>query len=177
MRTSLKGFSLFEVILYLGIFSVMATALLQFSWNIMDLGAKDKTARRVFSDARFLTERVNFFIRNAEGIDEGASLLNEAAGKLVLSQVGSSDTVTLEVQGEKLWLTETGGAAVALHGIDSRVQSLEFSVSGSEADGSEYVGYTLVLESARNDEDVRSPYEMTTTIQSGAFVRNSQAGL
>lgn len=175
MKKVYKGFSLLETILYLGIFSVMATALLQLSWDILDLGAKDRVSRRVFSDARFMTERINFFIRNAEGIDTGSSSLGD--GKLVLTQPGTSDTVTLEVQNEQLVLTETGNASVVMTGSDARIQSLVFLESGSDTDGSHYVGYTIIVGSKRYDQDVRASYKMTTTLQSGALIRNAQTGL
>lgn len=176
MRKTLRGFSFFEVILYLGLFSVMATALLQFSWNVLDLGTKDRTGRQVFSDARFVTQRIGYFIRNASGIDTGASIFDDADGKLVLRVLGSSDTVTIELQNGDVILTETGQPGVALNGDDTQAESLTFLDYGTEADGSEYVDLTLVLESAGNDT-ADSPYQAATTLRSGAFIRNSGTGL
>lgn len=172
VQKTLRGFSFFEVILYLGLFSVMATALLQFSWDVFDVGIKDRTGRRVFSDARFVTERINYFIRNAGGIDTVTSVWNDPNGKLVLNKLGSSDTVTIDIQNGDVVLTETGQPAVVLNGNDTIVESLTFLDYGTRADRSEYVDFTLSLESAKNDA-ARSPYQATTTIESGAFIRNS----
>lgn len=176
MQQTLRGFSFFEIILYLGLFSVMATALLQFSWNVLDLGIKDRVSRQVFSDARFVTERIGYFIRNASGIDTGASIFDDANGRLVLNVLGSSDTVTIDIQNGAVVLTETGRPAVVLNGADSKVGSLTFLNYGTRADRSEYADFTLVLESAGNDI-AGSPYQATTTLRSGSFIRNSGTGL
>lgn len=172
MKKTLRGFSFFEVILYVGLFALMATALFQFSWNVFDIGTKERTGRRLFSDARFVTERINFFIRNASGIDATTSVWNDPNGKLVLNQLGSSDTVTIEVGNGEIILTESGQGPVTLHGSDTQVVGLTFLSYGSRDDGSEYVGFTLSLESVKNNS-ADSPYQATTIIQSGAFIRNS----
>ena len=177
MRKTLRGFSFVEVILYLGLFSVMATALFAFSWNVLDLGVKDRASRQVFSGARFITERINYFIRNASGIDADASVFNNADGKLVLKVLGSSDTVTITLQNGNVVLIETGQPATVLNGSDTKAGSLTFLNYGSPADGSEYIDFALTLESVKNDTEARSPYQATTTLQSGAFIRNDGTSL
>ncbi|MEI8097144.1 MAG: type II secretion system protein [Candidatus Moraniibacteriota bacterium] len=177
MKKKLRGFSLFEVILYLGLFSMMATALLQFSWNVLDLGTKDRTARQVFSDARFITERLNSFVRSAESIDTGASTWNDPNGKLVLDALGSSDTRTITIQNGNIILAETGNPDVILNSLDSKVESLTFSKYGSRDETSEYVEFVFIMKSAKNDESPSSQYKTMTTINGGAFIRNSGVGL
>jgi hypothetical protein len=175
-RKTLRGFSFFEVIIYLGLFSMMATALFQFSWDVFDLGTKDRTSRRVLADARFVTERVNYFIRNAGGVDTNASVFGDANGKLVLNVLDSGNTVTIELQNGNIVLTETGQVAVNLNSNDTKTASLAFIKYGSSEDGSEYIDFTFALESAQNNSS-RSPYQAATTLQSGAYIRNSEAGL
>lgn len=173
MRKTLKAFSFFEVILYLGLFSLLATALLTFSWDVLDLSDKNETGQYVFSDARFVSERLGTLVRKASGIDTEASVLDDSNGKLVLNQIGSSDTVTVELVSGRVMLTESGSEAVALHSLSTQVASLTFQKYGTSEDGSEYVGYTLVFEAAKNDENAPSRYQAATTLESGAFIRNS----
>lgn len=177
MKKKLRGFSFFEVILYLALFSAMAMALLQFSWNVLDLGTKDQTARRVFSDARFVTERVKALARSAESIDTNASFFDVSNGKLVVKKIGSSDTMTIDIQNGNVVLTETGNPGVVLNSSDSKVGSLSFSEYGSRGEASEYISFTLVLKSAKNDSEVSSLYKTSTTIEGGVFIRNSGVGL
>lgn len=177
MKNTRPGFSFFETILYLALFSLLAVGLFHFSFDVLDLGTKDRTSRHVFSDARFVAERMKYFIRNASGIDEDASILDDANGKIVFEQVGSSDTVTISIEGGRVMLTETNQPRVPLYSAESKVKSLTFQKYGSEADGSEYVGFVLVLESAGNDTTAPSAYEATTTLRGGAYIRNSGIGL
>lgn len=172
MTKTLRGFTFFEVIIYLGLFSLMATALFQFALNIFDLEVKDRTSRRVFSDARFISERINYFIRNAGGIDENASVFEDANGKLTLNVIGSGDTTTIEIQNGKVVLKESGEEDVNLNSADTQITNLMFTKYGAEADGSEYIDFTLTLESVGNNT-TRSPYQSETEIQSGTYIRNS----
>ena len=175
-RKKLRGFSLFEVILYIGLFSLFAIGLFQFSWNVLDLGTKEQTGRYLAADARFMTERINSLIRRAGGIDTNASVWNDVSGKLVLDDLGTGETTTLSVQDGRLVVKSSqsgvGVEGVVLHGAQTRVTQFTLTASGSRDEGSEYVGYLLVLESPQNDTADGS-YQATTTLQSGAFIRNS----
>lgn len=173
MRTSLKGFSYFEVILYLGLFSLLATTVLTFSWNVLDLADKQHTDESLFSDARFLSEKLNTLIRSSSGIDTDASLLNDEQGKLVLSQLNSSDTVTIEIINNQVVLTPSGSETVTLHTSASKIKSLLFQKYGTLEDKSEYIGYTLVLDTVQTDTNSPFRYQTSTTLESGAYIRNS----
>lgn len=177
MKKTVRGFSLIEVIIYLGLFSVIATALFQFSFNILGLGTKDQTSRQVLVDARILSERISFFIRNAEGIDEGSSSFDSVNGKLVLKKIGSSDTMSIDVQNGKIFLTETGNPSTALHSSFSKIESLSFSKYGFAVDHSEYISFVITLSSVRNGSLSPSQYQETLTVKEGAFIRNSGVGL
>ena len=172
MKKNLKGFTLFEVILYLAIFFLMAVALLNFSWDMLDLGTKDRTLRTTVSDARFISERLTSLIRTSSGVDDGASVLDDDNGRLVLKKLGSSDTVTIDIQNGLVTVTETGQPAVALHSADTEVPILRFQKYGSAADGSEYAGFSLALQSVGTGT-ARAPYEAMTTLRGGAFLRNN----
>lgn len=170
---TLKGFTLFEVLIYLGIFCLMAGALLSFSWNVLDLGNKDRIGRHVFSDARFVTERLKSLIRQSSGADTDASVWNDANGRLVLQRIGSSDTVTIEIEDGIVTLTESGQPSVRLHSGDTRVTELRFMRYGAQAEASEYIDFTLGCESVQKNIHTRSVYDAVSTIRSGVAIRNS----
>lgn len=172
MRKTLRGFTFFEVLIYLALFSSLMLALMNFSWNMFDLEAKGETERSIFSQSRQTSERLNGLIRNAAGIDTAASEFDTTLGTLVLEQLGTSDTVTIGVESGQVTVTETGTSGVALQGSDTETVRLEFTKYGDQSDGSEYVGYMLEVESAENDA-TRAPYRGTATLHSGAFIRNS----
>jgi len=89
----------------------------------------------------------------------------------VLGQPGSSDTVTISLSDGRVTLVETGVDPVALHASATVVSELRFEHRGSAADGSEYVGFTLVMRSAQDGQS-RASYDAATTLRSGAFLRN-----
>jgi hypothetical protein len=173
MRTSLKGFSFFEVILYLALFSLFATALLTFSWDVLHLVDKQRTEESVFSDTRFVSEKLNALIRQSTGIDTEASVLENDEGKLVLAQPDSSDTITIEQINGQAFFTESGEEAVGLNSPATAIESLSFQKYGSSEDGSEYIFYILTVTGVADAETTPSRYQASATLQGGAFIRNS----
>ena len=167
----LKGFTLFEVLLYLGIFSIMSFGLLMFNWNISDLGVKEHVSRQVSSDARFVASRLETLIRESASVDEGASVFDDVDGRLVLGQPGSSDTVTISVVGGRVTLMGTSIDPVAFHSSATEVSELRFEHRGTASDGSEYVGFVLSIRSVQSGH-TRAPYNASSTVRSGAFLRN-----
>lgn len=126
----LKGFSFFEVILYLGLFSLLSTALLTFSWDTLSLADKQESEEIVFSDARFISEKLNNLIRNSAGVDTPSSVFDQEQGKLVLLQVNSSETITLELLDGQIWITRSPSSSTTLHSRASKVDSLTFKKYG-----------------------------------------------
>lgn len=171
IRKTLPGFSFFEVLLYLGIFSIMATALFTFSWDVIRLGTKERIGQQVFAEGRFVSERLKYFIRNSDGIDIDASRLGDTDGKIVLKKRGSSDRITIDIQNGHIVLGETGKADVKLTSDVTSVTALTFTPYGSREDASQYVDFTLVL--GLGSSGARAEYSTTMTIQSGVFIRNS----
>ena len=173
MRHSLKGFSYFEVILYLALFSLLATTLLTFSWDVLNLTDSEDTRGIVLSDARFVSEKLNELLRNAAGIEDTSSIFDENTGKIVLLQPNSSDTITIELSSGQVLFTESGSSATPLNSSDSQVSTLRFEKYGSSENHSEYIGYTLTVDTPQIDTQTPARYQASTTLQSGAFIRNS----
>lgn len=170
MKQTQAGFSLFEVILYLGLFSVMAVAIFEFSFTILDLGIKERATRYVVSDGQIISERLNGLIRNADSIDTEASLFGTDGGRIVLRTSGSSDGITVQVDGGHLIMIDGESPPVILSSTETRVESFILSLEGNQDDGSEYVGYAVRLAS-KNDATAPARYQAGTTIRSGASLR------
>jgi hypothetical protein len=171
MIRTVSGFTLFEVLLYLGIFSIMSFGLLAFHWNISDLGVKENVSRQASSDARFIASRLETLIRESASVDGGSSVFDDANGQIVLGQPGSSDTVTVSVVSGRVTLMGTSIDPVALHSSATEASELRFEHRGSASDGSEYVGFVLSIRSVQSGH-TRAPYNASSTIRSGAFLRN-----
>lgn len=171
MKRTLRGFSYFEVILYLGLFSMLATALFQYSWDAIDLSIKNRTERRILSDARILSERLNAIIRNASSIDMVDSVFETEQSKLVLTD-DSGDTIQVAIVNGQLLLSRDG-TQIALHSSQSRLISFWLSATGQAINHSEAVSYSLTMDTIDSDAVTDALYIAPITIRSGGFIRMS----
>jgi Tfp pilus assembly protein FimT len=64
-----EGFTYVEAILYIAIISLMLTTLIPFAWNIIEGGAQSSIQEEVSSNARYISERIKYEIRNATGVN------------------------------------------------------------------------------------------------------------
>ena len=70
---SKTGFTLIEIILYIGILSLILTSLIEFSWLIIYSFTKSNTQQELNSNLRLVTNRLVYEIHNATGINSISS--------------------------------------------------------------------------------------------------------
>lgn len=167
--SSRAGFTFIEVILYIALVSVIATTLLSFTLEISEIASKDRAIRSVISDGRNVSERLRFLIRNADGVDVGASKFSGSDGRLVLNKSGSSGTIELALNNGALVMTD-GSQSVSLTSQGTRVRELIFENISSSDGTSHYIDFELTLDDAANTVNFLSA---ETTIRSGAEIRNT----
>ncbi len=63
-----QGFTLVEVILYVAILGFISTALMTMSINMMSLKTKSVSEQELDSNLQFISQKINFEIRNAKSI-------------------------------------------------------------------------------------------------------------
>lgn len=63
------GFTLVEILLYIGLTALVVTAIVIFGWNVMFAGAKNNTKQELNQAMRFATERIGLEVRGASGIN------------------------------------------------------------------------------------------------------------
>lgn len=169
MKKKLHGFTFIEVILYIGLFSLLGTALLTFTWDIFKLSEEGNTERLVTEGGRFVMERMKYDIRGAAGVDTEASVFDSANGKLVLEKLGSSDTVTFELQNGQVVMQESGQEAVVLQPRNTYATALLFERFSPPDHSVEYITITLTFETI-----LQAPieYASSLTLETGAVIRN-----
>src|SRR5258708_24655199 len=64
-----RGFTLIELILYLGIVTMLMTAIIPFACNIIEGGVKSATNHEIFTQGQYVADRITYEIRNASGIN------------------------------------------------------------------------------------------------------------
>lgn len=68
-----NGFTLIELLLYITIFTIVLSSLIPFGWNIIYGNAKSSSQQEVYSQARFISERIKYKIRSAQNIQSVSS--------------------------------------------------------------------------------------------------------
>jgi len=76
MKKTKIGFTFVELLLYISVVSIMISSLVLFALTIINNGAKSSTHQEVFSQARYISERFKYEIRNATGINSVSSNSN-----------------------------------------------------------------------------------------------------
>ena len=108
-----KGFTLIELILYMALVSIVLAALIPFALNIIGGSAKSSAQQEVFSQGRFVSERIKYEIRNASGItsvgNTSITLTNFAP---------DTNTVITLIEG-KMTVNKNGAGVVDLNSNDT----------------------------------------------------------
>jgi type II secretory pathway pseudopilin PulG len=84
-----KGFSLIEIVVYIGIFSVVSTAIIVSSMVVISSFNKTKVSRNVLESSSTIMERMTREIRSAQSVNTLTSSLSVNPG--VLDLVGFDD--------------------------------------------------------------------------------------
>lgn len=148
MRTILKkviassnqGFSIVEMLIYMGLFAIFLTVLTSIFASSLDVRLESEGTSSVEQDGRYLFARLSHDIRRADAIVQPAGV-GSASGTLILDVGGSNNTYSLS--GDDLILTTPSGSD-PLNGDRSIVSNLSFERVGTTAENQTIrVGFTL----------------------------------
>ena len=119
-----KGSSLLEIIVYLALFTVLSTVIVNSLLISMRLYKDARTNREFTEQGVLVMERLSRTIRSADTINASSSTFDVSPGVLVLSN-GTSTTV-FDTDNSALRLTENGAVSGNLTGGRISVSSLIF---------------------------------------------------
>jgi len=172
-----RGFTFIELILYVSIVTIMLTAIIPFAWNIIGSGAKSGTQQEVFSQARYVSERIKWEIRSASGINAGVSnfdvnLANNSSQKLQLAETSPVNTLDINVTTAGLVQLDPGNdVAYTINSTDTKVTDLTFTNYTSADNKTKHIGFTLTI--ILNYSGSRQEFKETVTLRSSAEVRSN----
>lgn len=84
-----KGITIFEMIVYIAILGLMATAFMTMSINMLSLKSKTVSQQEIGSNLRFISQKINYEIKNAKTISA------TTATSITLTTVDSSRDPTV----------------------------------------------------------------------------------
>ena len=140
MRNTRKqsGFTLLEILVYLGLVTLLSVALAVFFWNITSVSERNELSQSTAAEARFVTGRLGSILRNAD------SLESFAPDRIVLGNSDSSDTTTVSASDGNI-LIDDGSGASALIGAGVRAADARFEELHASDGRFQYVIFTLTL--------------------------------
>lgn len=163
-----KGFTFIELIIYVAIVSIVMTALIPFAWNVIEGGTKSATQQEVFANARFISEKIRYEIRNSIGINS----VSASSISLVTSIAGTNPTI-IDLSGGNVRIKQGAGSTISLNSTDTRISSLIFTNYTSGDNKTKHIGFTLTVNANYTGAGARQEYNESTTIESSAEVRSN----
>ena len=166
-----KGFTFLELLVYIAVISIVVVSMSQLAWEAMGAGVKNSTLQEVHSNARYVSERILYQIRNANGLNAGSSTFGSSPGVLSLVQSAPNNPTIIDLSGGFIRLKLGASAAVNLNSNDTQVTNLVFT-NYTSADGTtEHIGYEFTM---RYDySGSRSEYDETVTVRGSAEIRSN----
>lgn len=162
---STRGFTLIELLLYVALVTIILSALIPFTWDIIGSSVKSRVQQEVSSNGRYVTERINYEIRNAAGIN------SVSASSISLSEtVAAVNPTVIDLSGGKVRITQGAGSPVNLNSDDTTVSSLIFTDYTSADNKTKHIQTALSIGSSLNQ--TRQEYKQTMTLETSAEVRS-----
>jgi type II secretory pathway pseudopilin PulG len=158
----MKGSTFIELILYISIIAIVMTALIPTGLNFVGTGQKSSFEQEVISQARYVSERIKYEIRNAN------SITSVSASSITLSTTTDANT-TIDLSGGKVRISYGGNTPVNLNSNDTTISSLVFT-DYSAAGITNNIAFVMTITDNINSShhEYISP---TYTIRSAAEVR------
>jgi type II secretory pathway pseudopilin PulG len=164
-----QGFTLIEMVIYVGLVAIVGTAIGVFTFNIIGIGARVKTNIQVISSARRAIETMAFQIRDSRSVYWPTSIFDANPGQLSLEQTATStvevtDFVDFFQCGQGLCQKEQGNDPVNLTGDGVLVKTLLFNYL-EHSSSSAAIRITLEIESLAQSGGNPSSQTLVTTIK------------
>ena len=138
-----KGFTLIELVIYIGIVAVILIVLFNFGWEIIYLNVKSQAWREVQQNSRLAMEKITESILGASTVNSplpgnSTNLLSLAMQDLNL------DPTIFEIKADKLTITQGGTGPYQLTNNRVKVINLQFTnLSYQDAPGTIKVQLTI----------------------------------
>ncbi|PIR74094.1 MAG: hypothetical protein COU35_04620 [Candidatus Magasanikbacteria bacterium CG10_big_fil_rev_8_21_14_0_10_47_10] len=135
-----SGFTLFESIIYIAIFSIVATALVTFTLHISTARNKSYAIQSVNAQMRLAVLTITDAVKQATAVNTGASTFDTDPGVLSLQMLDASkDPTIFSLTGDngRLQVSEGGNPAVPVTDSDLSITKFIFTnlspVSGADS--------------------------------------------
>ncbi|NCQ54699.1 MAG: hypothetical protein COU65_01910 [Candidatus Pacebacteria bacterium CG10_big_fil_rev_8_21_14_0_10_42_12] len=167
-NTSESGFTLIELILYIGIFSIFISGAVLFGWNMIYSQVKAQTQREVSQNLRLISEKISYEVRDADGINSittnsislsnadpsrNPTTIDTSAGMI---RIGAGSTGNCPASNPCPISSSHLASQITFQDLSSLPESI-------------FVGYSITVESTGSREE----WQKTQSFQGGTEVRSN----
>ncbi len=167
MKNRQAGFTFVEAILYVAIISILLTALIPFTWNIIEGASKSAVQEEVSSQARLISERIKYEIRNAVDITSVSSSTLTLCENSANCSLAANQTVII-FAGNGVTINQANAGAISLDSNDVTITNGSFT-NNSSGSTTKNVSFVFTVGESLSS---RNEFKESETIQSSAEVRN-----
>jgi type II secretory pathway pseudopilin PulG len=139
--TSGAGFTLVELLLYFGIFSILLLITLQLFSSIFEIQLESEATSSVGSDAKYLLQRFTYDVNNASSI---TSPVTYGSSEDNMSVLVNGEVLTYRLDSGNLILeNETLGSIDQLNSSETTISALSFSKYDGSGQDTVQISFTL----------------------------------
>lgn len=158
MKKKFKGFSIIELVIYIGLMSVLLLVISRIFISSLDIQTESKAASRVEQDGRFILAHFAYSIANSDEITTPVAIGDESQS-LVIEEDGTP--LTYSVNNNILELTENGDTN-RLNSPATAVSGLTFQKIGNPG-GKDTIRVEFTITSTDASEAVPETQTYQTT--------------
>lgn len=162
-----SGVTFIELLLYVAIVSIFLSTLIPFAWNVIGGGAKSMTQQEVYSQARYVSERIKYEIRNANAITSPGIGLSGG-----ILNINTPTATIIDLNAGKVRISTDGGTSYTnLNSNDTTVTNLIFKSYSSVDTKTKHVGFTFDMASSYTGS--KKQYKDDISIRGSAELRSN----
>lgn len=161
-KNNQQGFSLVELLLYMGLLSVFLVVISAFFITILDVQTRALSSTQLEENSKFISNRLKYELRSADAATNSAAL---GVSTSTFEVVRGGQTYTFSVSGTTLQRA-SNSATVALHDDDIQVQNFTVQRIGNEGTFDTFViGYTLQSTAQVGGDSDSKNYQLTVGLR------------
>ena len=171
ISNSHKGFTFIELILYVAIVTIILSAIVPFAWSAIETGVKSAVQQEVNANARYISERIKYEIRNSIGINSVAA----ASISLATSTTATNPTIIdRDLPTGNIRITQGAASPVNLNSANTVINSLTFTDFTDYVSGNfktKHIRFVMTV--AASFAPARQEYQDSVVVESSAEVRSN----
>jgi Tfp pilus assembly protein FimT len=162
------GFTLMELVLYIGIVTILLSAVIPFAWNIIEGGVKSATGQEIFTQGQYVSNRITYEIRNASDINS----ISPTQISLATATPSTNPTI-ISLNAGVINMQQGAASPIALNSVNTTIQSLAFTNYSSSDNKTKNIQFVFTIAAKYPGAGSRQEYNGSVTMEGSAEVRNN----